>query len=131
MLPGADPDEANEYADVVLATGMDVGRNALIARCNAIVAVGGGAGTLSEMAMAWTLRRPVLALPAAGWSRELAGRRLDRRDRHVRGIRDQLHRVRQAKDIPDVLAKVAACHRRPAGRLCRAGRGPKRVTPPR
>jgi uncharacterized protein (TIGR00725 family) len=120
LLPGADPDEANEYADVVLATGMDVGRNALVARCDAVVAVGGGAGTLSEIAMAWTLRRPVLALPAAGWSRELAGRRLDRRDRHVRGIRDQVHPVRRPQDLPSLLAKVLPCHQRRASRLRRA-----------
>src|SRR5207249_10082948 len=44
--------EANPYIDVPLATGMGEMRNALIVRAaQAVIAIGGGWGTLSEIAM--------------------------------------------------------------------------------
>lgn len=46
------------------------------------MAIGGGAGTLSEMALAWQFRRPIVALESDGWSGKLAGERFDERDRH-------------------------------------------------
>ena len=61
ILPGWEPSAANPYVDVALSTGMGHGRNLLVAQADAVVAVGGGAGTLSEMAMAWMLRRLLVA----------------------------------------------------------------------
>src|SRR5439155_1314047 len=51
ILPGNDPREANRDIDVALATGMGEMRNALIVRAaSAVIAIGGGWGTLSEIA---------------------------------------------------------------------------------
>jgi len=48
ILPGSDPAAANSYIDVPLATGMGEMRNALIVRgAQAVIAIGGGVGTLS------------------------------------------------------------------------------------
>src|SRR5439155_12771947 len=53
ILPGADAAEANPYVEVPLATGMGEMRNALIVRAEqAVIAIGGGWGTLSEIALA-------------------------------------------------------------------------------
>lgn len=79
LLPGHDPRAAEGAADIVIPTGLDVARNVLVAAADAVVAVGGGAGTLSEVALAWQLRRPVLAWTGGGWSAELAGKALDHR----------------------------------------------------
>ncbi|HEX2988224.1 MAG TPA: acyl-CoA synthetase [Chloroflexota bacterium] len=81
ILPGFDPADAADTADIVLATGLDMARNMIIANSDAVVAVGGGAGTLSEMAFAWALKRPVLAFEVAGWSGALAGKKVDHRRR--------------------------------------------------
>ena len=63
ILPGADPGEANAYIDVPLATGMGEMRNALIVRAaQAAIAIGGGWGTLSEIAMAQRIKTPVVGL---------------------------------------------------------------------
>ena len=63
MLPGADPNEANPYIDVPLATGMGEMRNALIVRAaQAVIAIGGGWGTLSEIALAQRTEKPVIGL---------------------------------------------------------------------
>jgi len=67
MLPGDDPSAANEFADVVVATGLGQGRNVLVVRsADAVIAVGGSWGTLSEVAVARRLGRPVVWLH--GWA---------------------------------------------------------------
>ncbi len=81
ILPGTDPDIANPFIDIPLATGLDIARNMIIANCDAIIAIGGGSGTLSEIALAWQLKRLIITLRVDGWSGELADRRIDSRDR--------------------------------------------------
>jgi uncharacterized protein (TIGR00725 family) len=63
ILPGSSRDEANSFVDVAIATGMGEARNALIVRTvDALIAVGGGFGTLSEIAFALKLGKPVVGL---------------------------------------------------------------------
>lgn len=63
VLPGDDPHEANPFVDVPLATGMGEMRNALIVRAaRAVIAIGGGHGTLSEVALALRIGTPVVGL---------------------------------------------------------------------
>jgi len=63
ILPGSDPAAANSYIDVPLATGMGEMRNALIVRgAQAVIAIGGGVGTLSEIALALRIGTPVVGL---------------------------------------------------------------------
>jgi len=63
ILPGNDPGEANRDIDVALATGMGEMRNALIVRAaGAIIAIGGGWGTLAEIALARRIETPVVGL---------------------------------------------------------------------
>jgi uncharacterized protein (TIGR00725 family) len=53
ILPGFDRSEANEWVSVAIATGMGELRNGLIVRAaDAVLAVGGAYGTLSEIALA-------------------------------------------------------------------------------
>lgn len=63
ILPGDDRDAANGWVEIVVATGMGELRNGLIVRASdALVAVGGGHGTLSEVAFALKLGRTVVGL---------------------------------------------------------------------
>ena len=63
ILPGADPAAANAYIDVPLATGLGEMRNFLIVRtAHALIAIGGGVGTLSEIALAQRIGKPVVGL---------------------------------------------------------------------
>ncbi len=63
ILPGADRAAANAFVDVAIATGLGEARNALVVRsADALVAVGRGYGTLSEIALALRARKPVVAL---------------------------------------------------------------------
>lgn len=66
LLPDEDWRQANPYVAIPIATGIGPARNALIARAaQALVAVGGGYGTLSEMAFGLHFGRPVLTLGEA------------------------------------------------------------------
>ncbi len=63
VLPGREPGEANPWIALPLPTGMGEGRNVLVARFSeALVAVGGSWGTLSEIALARKVGRPVILL---------------------------------------------------------------------
>jgi uncharacterized protein (TIGR00725 family) len=66
IVPGESRQAATPHATAVVATGTGQGRNlALAATCDGMIAVGGEWGTLSEIALAGKLGRPVVAL--AGW----------------------------------------------------------------
>jgi uncharacterized protein (TIGR00725 family) len=63
LLPDNDVSQANAYLTVALPTGMGEMRNALIARsCFGLIAIGGGLGTISEMALGLKLGKPVFAI---------------------------------------------------------------------
>ena len=63
LLPGLDAAAANEWVTVVLPTGLGELRNGLIVRaCDAMIAVGGGYGTLSEIALALKAGKPVAGI---------------------------------------------------------------------
>ena len=63
LLPGASREEANEWVTVAVATGLGELRNALVVRAaDAVIAVGGGHGTLSEIGFALRTGRAVIGL---------------------------------------------------------------------
>jgi uncharacterized protein (TIGR00725 family) len=63
ILPGLDRGEANPYVDVAVPTGLGEARNALVVRAaDTLIAVGGGYGTLSEVALALKAGKPVVGL---------------------------------------------------------------------
>jgi uncharacterized protein (TIGR00725 family) len=63
ILPGEDRDAANGWVEIAIATGLGELRNGLLVRsADALVAIGGGHGTLSEVALALKLGRPVVGL---------------------------------------------------------------------
>jgi uncharacterized protein (TIGR00725 family) len=63
ILPGLDRSAANQSVDVALPTGLGEARNALVVRAaDALLAVGGGYGTLSEIALALKAAKPVVGL---------------------------------------------------------------------
>jgi uncharacterized protein (TIGR00725 family) len=73
LLPGLDRGEGNPHLSVAVPTGMGQGRNLLLVRSSdALVAVGGGFGTLSELALALRTGVPVIGL--ATWSLQLDAR---------------------------------------------------------
>jgi uncharacterized protein (TIGR00725 family) len=67
IVPGESPREANPHCTHVVATGIGHARNlAVVASADAVIAIGGEWGTLSEIAFARRIGRPVVALES--WS---------------------------------------------------------------
>lgn len=81
ILPSGSMEEANPYVHIVIPTGIGFARNYTnVLAADAVVAIGGGTGTLSEIAYAWQEGKPIIACgTSGGWAQELAGRALDYR----------------------------------------------------
>lgn len=88
ILPGGDRREANEWVSVAVPTGMGEARNALLVRAaDALVAVGGEWGTLSEIALARKAGKPVAGI--GSW--DLDG--VERFDTAAEAVDFVLHRL--------------------------------------
>lgn len=78
-------DIVEKDVDIVVASGLERGGGrelTLVLSCDAIIAISGGSGTLTEMAIAYQANIPVVVLKGSGgWSDKLAGRYLDNRER--------------------------------------------------
>jgi uncharacterized protein (TIGR00725 family) len=93
ILPGTSRADANPHVDVAIATGLGELRNGLVVRAaDALVAVGGEFGTLSEVALALKARKPVVGL--GGWELVRAG--------------EPVAAIEQAMSADDAVAKVLA-----------------------
>lgn len=70
ILPGPTKAEANPFVDVKIPTDMGYARNAIIARAaDSLIAIAGEFGTLSEIALALQMGKPVVTL-ASKWKIE-------------------------------------------------------------
>jgi uncharacterized protein (TIGR00725 family) len=95
VLPGTDRARANVHADVTVATGIGHARNlAVAASADVLVAVGGGWGTLSEIAFAGILGRPVVVV--AGWRLE-----------HAAGVPGEVHYAADGAEAIAVAVRLA------------------------
>lgn len=99
ILPGGKASMANPWVDVPVVTGMGEARNAVVAKsARAVIAIGGGYGTLSEIAYALKSGTPVIGLNT--WSL----RRNGRED-------DSIIRVQSAAEAVDKAISLAKRHK--------------------
>ena len=105
ILPSYLASDASPWCDIVIPTGMQLARNVLVvASGDVVLAFGGGSGTLSEIAIAWQLGRPIVALGNRGWSSRLAGEAIDGRSAAP---------IYAARDIDDAVAQCRVLVTRP------------------
>ena len=63
ILPGSSREDANPYIDIVILSAMGHARNAIIAQsCDALIAIDGEYGTLSEIALSLKMGKTVVVL---------------------------------------------------------------------
>lgn len=97
ILPGSDAGEANEYVTMAIPTGLGVARNlVVVTAADAVVAVGGRHGTLSEIGLALRQGREVVTL--SSW-------RIDSEHR-MGGPR--IHRARDPREAAALALSLAA-----------------------
>jgi uncharacterized protein (TIGR00725 family) len=71
IIPSDFRDDANRYVQIPIVTGMGIGRNVMLVKtADAVIAVGGGFGTLSEIAHALNIGKTVVGLGT--WNLESA-----------------------------------------------------------
>lgn len=102
VLPGLSKDEGNSYLDYAIPTGIGWARNQIvILSSDIVVAVGGGAGTLSEMAYAWAYNKPVLAFSGVdGWSDKLGNKKIDdKREDNIISVNTPDEAIKIIKEI--------------------------------
>ena len=79
-------------------------RNALVANADAVVGIGGGAGTMCEFAFAWSLKRLIIAYRnSGGWSEKLADTRLDDAVRYENIPEDKVYGVSTPASMIEIL----------------------------
>jgi uncharacterized protein (TIGR00725 family) len=81
ILPGDDAASANNFCDIVIPTGIGFARNSINILCaDIVIAIGGKAGTLSELAYAWQYGKTmILCTFAHGWSKKISEIPIDER----------------------------------------------------
>lgn len=85
ILPGDTIAAANPFVKIPIATGLGIARNVIIVRSSRVlIAVSGGPGTLSEIALALQLRVPVVSLKSFSISEQVVQ------------ARDSAHALREA-----------------------------------
>ncbi|VVB65618.1 DNA recombination-mediator protein A [Candidatus Gugararchaeum adminiculabundum] len=79
VIPTSNKQHANKYCHAVICTAMGLARNALIASSSdGLIVIGGEAGTLSEMCLAWQMDRPIVAIKGSGgFADQFAGKKMD------------------------------------------------------
>lgn len=75
---------SNNFTDIEVISGMEANgfdELLLVNMCDALIVIGGGAGTLEEITIAYRNKKPIVALTTqSGWAKELAGKFLDNRN---------------------------------------------------
>lgn len=75
---------SNNFTDIEVISGMEADgfdELLLVNMCDALIVIGGGAGTLEEITIAYRNKKPIIALTTqSGWAKELAGKFLDNRN---------------------------------------------------
>ncbi len=102
FLPSTDVSKGNEYTGIKLVTHLGYGRNRLIImNSDVVVAIGGGAGTLNEITLAWEMGKKICAYTEGnGWSTKMAGITIDiRRD-------DKIHPVSNVLDVLNFIDSI-------------------------
>jgi uncharacterized protein (TIGR00725 family) len=76
-----------ENTDIIISCGLERGGGrefVLVNSCDAVIAVSGGSGTLTELAIAYQSNIPMVVLNnTGGWSEKLSGKFIDNRERLV------------------------------------------------
>ena len=81
IIPYKEKSPANSYVDIVIPVPFSQARNIVVVLSgDIVVAIGGKAGTLSEICFSWIYGKPLIALSnIEGWSSKLAGQKIDDR----------------------------------------------------
>jgi hypothetical protein len=102
IIPYKEKNAANDYVDIAIPVPFSQARNLIVVLSgDAVVAIGGKAGTLSEMCFAWIYQKPIVALASVpGWSSKLANEKIDNRRA------DKIYGANSPEEVIKILNKL-------------------------
>jgi len=102
IIPFKEKNLANKYVDIVIPVPFSQARNIVVVLTGDIcVAIGGKAGTLSEICFAWIYEKPLIALSSIeGWSSKMANQRID--DRRS----DKINGAETPREVVDMINEI-------------------------
>jgi len=108
ILAGTERNSANAYVDISLPTGLGTARNLIYPRaCDATIMIGGGAGTLNELTIAYQGRRSVVVIEGTGgWADRIGGGLFEGRYLDERRVAE-IFLVRTPQEAVDTAMSVA------------------------
>jgi uncharacterized protein (TIGR00725 family) len=102
ILPSYDKTEGNAFVDVAITTGMGHSRNSIVvSSSDAIIAINGRPGTLSEIALALCMGKPVIAVLGTGGVADVIGEELKKM-----GIKEKVVCAKPADAVMVALASI-------------------------
>ena len=102
ILLKKDPDP---IIDTCLSTCVDLTHNVIVSTADAIIAIGGGAGTLLDLTNAWTLNRLIIAYRVDGVSGKIADKKIKPWIRYPNIPTDRVYGVNSAYEAIECLAQ--------------------------
>lgn len=117
VLPGLDASSANPFVDIRICTGMAIGMrdDVIIHSAEGVIVVGGGAGTLGEIALSYMYRKPVILVQGTGgWAERLSSQYLDEREKM---------KIAVAATAEEAVAWVVDCIRQPGSQAAAQATG--------
>ncbi len=107
VLPSFDKTDAEGCADIVITTGMDLSRGSVLTgSADAVIVVGGKAGTLAELSTSWSLFKLVISMSEIeGVSKDWASKRVDSRIRYEQIPEDCVYPAKTPEDAIALLDK--------------------------
>lgn len=111
FLPGYEYTHEHSKVTFPILTGMGYGMREIIMLRSAdlVVGIGGGAGTLSELANAYNLRKPILALKGGGgWAEKFGNTYIDYRKKNkIIMVNDEIELMNKVKKILIMMKKLS------------------------
>lgn len=102
IVPWENMNKVNDYADIVVATGIGWSRNSInLNSCDGAIIVQGGAGTLNEATYGYMMSKPIVALtPSGGMAEEISNKYFDeRRTEFVYGSKNPKDAVKKLLEL--------------------------------
>jgi len=103
VIGGYGSSSATHTSDVCMATSREMSGDLITPDSDAVIAMGGGTGTLTQLARAWALNKLIIGYKVRGWSGRVADRPMDLRRRFENMPDDQVYGVCSEKEVLEKL----------------------------
>jgi uncharacterized protein (TIGR00725 family) len=113
IFPGYHPCDPGHFRGGCMSFSNDLYGDVIVTHSDAVVAIAGGSGTLTQLAHAWGLNKLIIAYQVKGWSGRVANRPMDARKRNSNIPDDRVYGVTLENEVLDKLELLGKYVRAP------------------